>query len=77
MSQLRILIGAVVVIALLLTVPIVGVVALVVCLVGGLFLWIADPHGSRPCPVCGEPVKNGVTQCQACGHDFRAAAERD
>lgn len=26
--------------------------------------------GSRACPRCGVRVKNGLTRCQGCRHDF-------
>jgi hypothetical protein len=27
----------------------------------------------RACPVCGSPVKRGLTTCATCQHDFAAA----
>lgn len=27
----------------------------------------------RTCPVCGSPVKRGLTTCPTCQHDFAAA----
>jgi hypothetical protein len=27
------------------------------------------------CPICGDPMRQGDTTCQACGHDFIADAE--
>lgn len=37
-------------------------------------LWLVTRPKGRPCPVCGTQVKEGVTVCLKCGHDFRAAA---
>jgi hypothetical protein len=37
-------------------------------------LWLVTRSKGRPCPVCGTRVKEGVTVCPKCGHDFRAAA---
>jgi hypothetical protein len=75
MSRSRILVGAVVAIILLLTVPVVGALFVAACLIVGLILWATEQQPrSRPCPVCGEPVPNGVTACTGCGHDFRVAA---
>lgn len=78
MSQLRIVIGALAVIGLLLVVPILGLLALAVFVIAGIGMWVAEGSKraptSRPCPVCGEAVPNGLTQCESCGHDFRAAA---
>jgi len=30
-----------------------------------------ETRASRPCPRCGERVKNGVLDCPHCGFDFR------
>lgn len=35
------------------------------------FGWINLQLTSRPCPVCGLPVRNGKTSCDSCGTDFR------
>jgi hypothetical protein len=37
-------------------------------------IWLVTRPKGRPCPVCGTQVKEGVTVCPNCGHDFRAAA---
>jgi heme/copper-type cytochrome/quinol oxidase subunit 2 len=37
-------------------------------------IWFMTRTRSRACPVCGGPVKRGVTRCGTCGHDFQAAA---
>ena len=37
-------------------------------------LWLVTRQGGRPCVVCGSHVKEGVTVCGACGHDYHAAA---
>lgn len=37
-------------------------------------IWLVTRSSGRPCPVCGTNVKQGVTVCPKCGHDFRAAA---
>lgn len=51
----------------------VGVIVLAVLALKGLARfarWLgADP--SRPCPRCGEGVKNGILDCPHCGFDFR------
>lgn len=39
----------------------------------GMIWFVTRPKG-RPCPVGGTLVKEGVTLCPKCGHDFRAAA---
>lgn len=31
----------------------------------------SEARASRPCPRCGERVKNGVLDCPHCGFDFR------
>jgi hypothetical protein len=36
-------------------------------------IWLVTRPKRRPCPVCGADVKDGVTVCAKCGHDFRAA----
>ena len=35
------------------------------------FGWIQIQLTTRPCPVCGLPVRNGKTSCDSCGTDFR------
>lgn len=37
-------------------------------------IWLVTRPRGRPCPVCGTLVREGVTVCPKCGHDFRAAA---
>jgi hypothetical protein len=42
-------------------------------------IWFMTRPRGRDCPVCGELVRKGRTQCQNCGHDFateQAAAGR-
>lgn len=41
-----------------------------------LYLIVRKPRvpASRVCPACGEDVRRGLTVCEACGHDFAAAA---
>jgi zinc-ribbon domain len=55
----------------------IGVGIIVVCrfFVDGILgiLWLVTRPKARPCPVCGTRVKEGVTICPKCGHDFRAA----
>lgn len=46
-----------------------GVIWAVPALVMGA-IWIGTK--GRPCPVCGRGVRRGLTECQSCGHDFRA-----
>jgi hypothetical protein len=36
-------------------------------------LWLVTKGNRRPCPVCGMPVKAGVTKCGKCNHDFASA----
>lgn len=36
-------------------------------------IWIMTRSKARPCPVCGNDVKKGITVCGSCGHDFAAA----
>jgi len=77
MSWPKILVGAAVVFVLLVVAPVVGLIALAVLLLAALASWLfSGDAAARPCPVCGEPVKNGVTVCGRCGHDFRAASAR-
>lgn len=51
-------------------------VAVIVAVILGLRLlaaglrWLGR-EGARPCPRCGEGVKNGVLDCPYCGFDFR------
>jgi hypothetical protein len=33
-------------------------------------LWLVTRTRTRDCPVCGNNVRRGVTQCRACGYDF-------
>lgn len=35
-------------------------------------LWLVTR--GRSCPVCGRSVRRGLTECGACGHDFRGVA---
>lgn len=35
-------------------------------------IWFMTRPKGRDCPVCGEKVKRGLTQCPGCGHDFAA-----
>jgi hypothetical protein len=37
-------------------------------------IWFMTRPKGRECPVCGEKVKKGFTQCPSCNHDFAAAA---
>jgi predicted amidophosphoribosyltransferase len=61
----------------------VGLPELIVMLVmmlafAGVFVLViralATP-GRRVCPVCGSPVKRGLTTCATCQHDFAAAQQ--
>jgi predicted amidophosphoribosyltransferase len=36
-------------------------------------IWLMSRPQQRLCPVCGEPVKKGLTVCRKCGHNFAAA----
>lgn len=75
MSRTFVLLGAVAAVLLLLAAPPVGLLLLVGCIVVGAIMWAAEHRPtSRPCPVCGEHVPNGITECATCGYDFRAAA---
>ena len=38
-------------------------------------LWLVTRRKGRDCPVCGNSVKRGQTQCRKCGHDFALAAQ--
>ena len=38
-------------------------------------IWLITRPKTRDCPVCGNDVKRGVTQCKKCGHDFAQAAQ--
>ena len=42
--------------------------------VGLSLVWLMTRPKGRDCPVCGEKVKKGLTECPNCGHDFAAAA---
>lgn len=42
-------------------------------LIGAIGLAIVGDAG-RPCPVCGNRVPVGVTQCESCAYDFAAAS---
>lgn len=33
-------------------------------------LWLITRPQTRACPVCGDSVKRGMTQCSRCGYDF-------
>jgi hypothetical protein len=37
-------------------------------------IWLMTRPKGRDCPVCGEKVKKGRTECLNCGHDFAVAA---
>jgi hypothetical protein len=52
----------------------VGIIVVFWFFVDGILgiLWLITRPKGRPCPVCGTRVKEGVTICQKCGHDFRA-----
>jgi len=54
----------------------IGIILVLWFLVDGILgvLWLVTRPKGRPCPVCGTRVKEGVTVCPKCGHDFRAAA---
>jgi hypothetical protein len=36
-------------------------------------IWFMTRPKGRECPVCGEPVKRGLTSCAKCGHNFAVA----
>lgn len=75
MSWIWIVLGVIAAFLLLFTVPILGLFFLFACVVAGSVMWIGEHRpNSRPCPVCGEHVRNGVTTCGSCGYDFRAGA---
>jgi hypothetical protein len=75
MSRTYILLGVIATFLLLLVAPPLGLLFLLGCLVVGTIRWLAEYRSkARPCPVCGEHVPNGITECSSCGHDFRAAA---
>ena len=38
-------------------------------------IWLMTKPKHRECPVCGEGVKRGRTQCGSCGHDFAATSK--
>jgi hypothetical protein len=68
------ILGAVVVIVLLFISPLVGLIALAVVLIVAAILFVTDSGsspGERPCPRCGQGVKNGVLGCPHCAFDFR------
>ncbi len=73
MGHWRPLVGALVVLALLFIAPLLGLVALGVCLIVGLVMWVGDGarRRDRPCVRCGEAVPNGILDCPHCGFDFR------
>lgn len=54
----------------------VGIIVFLWFLVDGILgvIWLVTRPKGRPCPVCGTNVKEGVTVCPKCGHDFRGAA---
>jgi hypothetical protein len=54
-----------------LLVMLVMMVAFVV--VFGLVIRALAGAGRRTCPVCGSPIKRGLTTCATCQHDFAAA----
>lgn len=33
--------------------------------------WATSSRRARPCHRCGQPVRNGVLECPACGFNFR------
>jgi predicted nucleic acid-binding Zn ribbon protein len=33
-------------------------------------LWLVTRPRTRDCPVCGNGVRSGMTQCRTCGYDF-------
>ena len=35
-----------------------------------LVIWLITRKKSRNCPACGKNVKEGLTVCKSCGHDF-------
>lgn len=53
----------------------VGIIVFLWFLVDGILgvIWLVTRPKGRPCPVCGTNVKEGVTVCPNCGHDFRSA----
>jgi hypothetical protein len=65
-----VLLGALAVLVLFLWHPALGFGALILLLLLAALFWIIRP-GSRPCPRCGQRVKNGVLDCPHCGFDFR------
>jgi hypothetical protein len=65
------LIGAVLVLVLLFISPALGLLALAVVVIAAVVFFATDRSDSRPCPRCGEQVKNGVLDCPHCSFDFR------
>lgn len=54
-------------------------IILLIGFVGFVFfalIWFMSRPRGRDCPVCGEPVKRGVTACPSCHHDFAAPTQR-
>ncbi len=74
MQGKRIFLGALAGIVLLLIWAPLGITFLIACMLVGLILWVIDPLG-RLCPACGEEVPKGLTRCEGCGFDFRAATK--
>lgn len=62
--------GAVVVLALLMIYPPLGLFALTIAVVAAIALWAFRP-ASRPCNRCGQRVRNGILDCPHYGFDFR------
>jgi hypothetical protein len=56
-----------------LLVMLVMMVVLVVVLVLVIRAATTGTARKRMCPVCGSPVKRGLTTCPTCQHDFAAA----
>ncbi len=76
MSHIRLFVGAMITIGLLALMGVVGGYAVFGLLFWLVFviLWAIGAIGqppSRPCPRCGERVRNGIMECSNCAFDFQ------
>lgn len=62
--------GALAVLAVMAVAPGLGLALLGLLLLVALLAWLVEPS-TRPCPRCGQRVKAGVLDCEACGFDFK------